>query len=184
MPDSPNLCLSSGHCVEINQERTLKDKSVYTIFFYIVGGLVVMLVLLVIVATNLTSEIAEYHPQDIVTANIKPVGKVRVAGESPPEPEPAAAADVAAADTGAAAEPKSGESVYNSNCMACHATGAAGAPKLGDAAAWAARIAAGMDTLMANATNGLNAMPPKGLCMTCSDDELRAAVEYMVANSQ
>jgi cytochrome c5 len=68
--------------------------------------------------------------------------------------------------------------------MSCHATGAAGAPKLGDAAAWAPRIAAGMDSLFTNATNGLNAMPPKGLCMACSDEELKGAIQYIVDNSQ
>ena len=80
--------------------------------------------------------------------------------------------------------PRSGEQVYNDSCLACHATGAAGAPKLGDAAAWAPRIAAGMATLVGNAIKGLNAMPPKGLCMSCSDAELEAAVEYIVAKSQ
>ena len=145
------------------------------------GGLAVLCVILIIIASNLTSDVAQYKPDEVVLGNIKPVGSVRVAGESAPEPEPAAA--VAAADV-AAAEPKSGETVYNSNCLACHATGAAGAPKLGDAAAWAARISAGMESLLANVINGLNAMPPKGLCMTCSDDELKAAVEYMVANSR
>jgi cytochrome c5 len=68
--------------------------------------------------------------------------------------------------------------------MACHGTGAAGAPKTGDAAAWAPRIAAGMESMLANATNGLKAMPPKGLCMACSDAELQGAVEYMVSSSQ
>ena len=85
------------------------------------------------------------------------------------------------ADAGDAAAPKSGEQVYNGSCMACHV---AGAPKLGDKAAWAPRIAKGMDSLLASATNGLNAMPPKGTCMTCSSDELQAAVEYMVGKSQ
>jgi cytochrome c5 len=55
---------------------------------------------------------------------------------------------------------------------------------MGDAAAWAPRIAAGMDSLLANATNGLKAMPPKGLCMTCSTEELQGAIEYMVNKSQ
>jgi cytochrome c5 len=84
----------------------------------------------------------------------------------------------------APAEPAAGEQIYQRNCLACHTTGAAGAPPLGDAAAWAPRIAQGMDTLMANATNGLNAMPPKGLCMTCSADELKSAVDYIINNSQ
>ena len=96
----------------------------------------------------------------------------------------ASPAGATTADAGEAAAPQSGEQVYQQSCQGCHATGAAGAPKLGDVATWAPRIAAGMDTLIANAVNGLNAMPPKGLCMSCSDAELQAAVEYMVSNSQ
>ena len=55
---------------------------------------------------------------------------------------------------------------------------------MGDAAAWAPRIAQGIDTLLANATNGKNAMPPKGLCMECSEAELKGAIEYMISKSQ
>tara|TARA_B110000444_G_scaffold254689_1_gene287636 strand:+ start:1823 stop:2272 length:450 start_codon:yes stop_codon:yes gene_type:complete len=71
------------------------------------------------------------------------------------------------------------ESTYQMSCFACHGTGAAGAPILGDADAWTERMAKGKDTVVANAIDGLNAMPPKGLCMTCSDDNLRALVDYM-----
>ena len=63
-------------------------------------------------------------------------------------------------------------------------TGAGGAPKTGDAAAWADRIALGDDSLYGNAINGLNAMPAMGLCMDCSEDEVKAAVDYIVENSQ
>jgi cytochrome c5 len=160
------------------------DKEFFTTFFSIMGGLAAFAIVLVIIALNLTSEVSEYKPDEIVVENIKPVGEVYVAGESEPEAAQATEA-VAAADSGdAAAGPKSGEQVYNSNCMACHGTGAAGAPKLGDAAAWAPRIAAGMDTMLANATKGLNAMPPKGLCMSCSDAELQGAIDYIVDKSQ
>jgi len=155
-----------------------KDKEFYTTFFGLMGALAVFAILLVIVAGKLTSDVSDYKPQEIVLENIKPVGQVYIAGES--EPEAAPAADTAVASSG----PKSGEEIYNSSCVSCHGTGAAGAPKLGDAAAWAPRIAAGMDALLANAINGLNAMPPKGLCMACSDDEMQGAVEYMVENSQ
>jgi cytochrome c5 len=154
-----------------------KDKEFYTTFFTLMGALAVFAILLVITAGYLTSEVSDYKPDEIVLENIKPVGQVNIAGESDPAAAPAETPAVAAA-------PKSGEEVYNSSCMSCHATGAAGAPKLGDAAAWAPRIAAGMDSLMANATNGLNAMPPKGLCMACSDEELQGAVQYIVDNSQ
>jgi cytochrome c5 len=77
-----------------------------------------------------------------------------------------------------------GEQIYKQSCQACHSTGAANSPKLGDKAAWAPRIATGMDALVASSINGKNVMPPKGTCMTCSDDDLKAAVEYMVSQSQ
>ena len=158
-----------------------QDKEFFTTFFIIMGGLAIFAIILVIIASNLTSDVTDYKPEEIVIENIKPVGEVYIAGESEPEAAPEAGA---AAAVTAAAGPKSGEEIYNSTCLACHGTGAAGAPKLGDTAAWAPRIAAGMDSLVANATNGLKAMPPKGLCMTCSDAELLGAIEYMVDNSQ
>jgi len=162
------------------------DREFFTTFFSIMGGLAVFAVILVIIALNLTSEVSDYKPDEIVVENIKPVGEVYIAGESEPPASAAvpAAEVVATAENGAAATPKSGEEVYNSNCVACHATGAAGAPKIGDAAAWAPRIAAGMDALLANATNGLNAMPPKGLCMSCSQAELQGAIDYIISQSQ
>ena len=73
-----------------------------------------------------------------------------------------------------------GQNIYQKSCQACHATGAAGAPKLGDKDAWAPRIAKGNDAMLSSVKNGLKAMPPKGTCMSCSEDELRAAMEYMV----
>ena len=92
-----------------------------------------------------------------------------------------------AAETPAADKPvdtqtasAAGQKIYQKSCQACHATGAAGAPKLGDKDAWAPRIAKGNDALLSSVKNGLKAMPPKGTCMSCSEDELRAAMEYMV----
>jgi len=169
------------------------DKEFYSTFTWVMAGLAIFAVILVFTAINLTSEVSDYKPEEIVLENIKPVGDVYIAGESEPEEaasEAAAAGSAASpdaameADAGEAAAPKSGEQVYTSSCLACHGTGVAGAPKLGDVAGWAPRIAAGMDSLLANVTNGLNAMPPKGLCMSCSDEELQAAVEYMVSKSQ
>jgi cytochrome c5 len=87
----------------------------------------------------------------------------------------------AAAVTTAAAAAVDGEAIYKQSCMACHAAGVAGAPKLGDSQAWSPRIAKGNEALVQSVTNGLNAMPPKGGCMNCSDDELRGAVDYMVS---
>ncbi|MCK5386574.1 MAG: cytochrome c5 family protein [Gammaproteobacteria bacterium] len=73
---------------------------------------------------------------------------------------------------------------YRTACMSCHATGAAGAPKLGDKAAWKARIAAGMDTMVKNAIKGKGAMPPKGGRPNLTDEQIKAVVKYMVAESK
>ena len=77
-----------------------------------------------------------------------------------------------------------GASVYNGACMACHASGAAGAPKVGDAAAWQPRVAQGLDTLVNHAINGKGAMPPKAGSPSLTDAEIRAAIDYMVGASK
>ena len=77
-----------------------------------------------------------------------------------------------------------GQKTYDTYCQACHNAGVANAPKLGDKAAWEPRIATGIDAMLAVAIKGKNAMPPKGTCMACSDDDLKAAIEYMVSKAQ
>ncbi len=85
-----------------------------------------------------------------------------------------------------ASGPRSGEAVYNSACGACHGTGAAGAPMLGDAVAWSPRLAKGMAVLYDSGVNGVpgTGMIAKGGCANCSDEEVNAAVDYMVASSK
>lgn len=107
--------------------------------------------------------------EDAIAERIKPVGSVCVAGD-----------DCAKGLLLAAAGPKSGEEVYNQSCLACHSSGAAGAPKFRNAGDWTARLAAGLDTVYANAIGGIGAMPAKGLCMSCSDDEIKAAIDHMI----
>lgn len=68
---------------------------------------------------------------------------------------------------------------YNMFCIACHGTGAAGAPKTGDKAAWEPRMAAGVDAMVASSKKGKNAMPPMGLCNDCTDAELKEIIEFM-----
>lgn len=106
---------------------------------------------------------------DGIAERIAPVGTVCVKGD-------ACAANLQVASAG----PRSGEDVYNTSCLACHASGAAGAPKSRVAADWTERLAGGLDTVYANAINGKGAMPARGLCGTCSDDEIKAAVDYML----
>lgn len=75
---------------------------------------------------------------------------------------------------------------YMASCFACHSTGAAGAPKVqpGTISDWESRLAKGMEVVVANAINGINAMPPKGLCFDCTDDDLRAIIDYMIETSK
>ena len=77
----------------------------------------------------------------------------------------------------------SGEQIYSKSCKSCHASGAAGAPKLGDAAAWKPRLDKGKDALYLSALKGIpgTAMMAKGTCGACSEDELNAAVDYMLS---
>ncbi len=94
-------------------------------------------------------------------------------------PEVVAAVAAPAADTS-----EEGKAVYDKACFACHATGVAGSPILGDKGAWAARIAQGADALYATALNGKGAMPPKGGNMALEDAKVKAAVDYMMSQSQ
>lgn len=109
-----------------------------------------------------------------IEERIAPAGSVCMEGDS------SCGAVVASSGGGA----KSPEDIYNTNCMACHATGAAGAPKMGDVDAWAGRLDKGLEQVYANAINGINGMPAKGLCMSCSDDDVIAVVDYIFDNSK
>lgn len=102
---------------------------------------------------------------------------------APATPAPAVAAAPAAPQTQAVAAAGGGEALYKQACAACHMTGAANAPKLGDKAAWAPRLAQGVPALVQNAIKGKGAMPPKG-GSAAPDADVRAAVEYMVTASK
>jgi cytochrome c5 len=124
-----------------------------------------------------------------IEARIKPVGDVCLQGENcgglPASARPAAAAAGVAAGV-AMAPAVDGEATYNMACMACHASGAGGAPIVGNADAWAPRIAKGMEALHNSGLNGIagTSMMAKGGRADLSDEAIIAAVEYMVANSQ
>ena len=75
---------------------------------------------------------------------------------------------------------RSGETVYNQGCAACHTAGLAGAPMLANNDQWKDRLSKGLEMLTANAYNGYNAMPAKGLCMDCSELEIERSVQYML----
>ncbi|WP_438863276.1 c-type cytochrome [Neptunicella sp.] len=123
--------------------------------------LFIVLASLVVFSTQATDMTKEE-----IKARIKPVGQVTVAG----------AVDESAANSG----PRSGEDIFKTTCSACHGTGVMGAPKKGNADDWKSRIAQGEDVLIKHAMGGFNAMPPKGTCGDCSEDDIKATIEYMI----
>ena len=117
-----------------------------------------------------------------VAKRLAPVAKVAVDPNAPPPVAPAPAPVAVAAPAAAKADAASaGKSTYDTACAACHAAGVAGAPKLGDKAAWTARLKLGKDALHASALKGKGAMPPKGGNTALADDAVKAAVDYMLA---
>ena len=107
-----------------------------------------------------------------IAERIRKVGDVCIEGEDCGQ----AATPMTIAATGGSVEDN-----YNKSCATCHNAGIAGAPKMGDAADWESRIGKGMDTLYNSAINGMPpAMPQKGMCFSCSDEDLKALVDYMV----
>jgi len=103
--------------------------------------------------------------REAIAERIKPIGKHYVAGESSAAEE--------------SSGPRSGQQVYDKFCTACHTSGVMGAPKINNAADWEERLAQGMDTVLKHAVEGFNAMPPKGTCSDCSEEEIQAAIDYM-----
>ena len=111
--------------------------------------------------------------EDQIAERLKKAGEVCVEGHD--------CADAGAVTMLAAAGGFDAKGSYGKTCATCHAAGIAGAPKLGDKVAWSARLDKGMDVLYDSAINGIApAMPAKGMCFTCSDDDLKAIVDYMV----
>jgi cytochrome c5 len=147
--------------------------AIFTIIYFVVGGD--------------KSRASATMSDKAIAERIAPVGSVPAAaidkGASPLVPVPAAVAVVAAGDAGKAAAPD-GKAVYDASCQACHAAGVAGAPKLGDKAAWGPRLGTGAAALLTSAIKGKNAMPPKGGNLTLPDGDVKAAVDYMVSQAK
>jgi len=106
--------------------------------------------------------------EEAINLRLKPVGEVNT-GEM-------------VAVAAAPAKPKTAKEIYDATCVACHGSGVLNAPKFGDKAGWADRIAKGNDTLLKNAINGLNAMPPRGGNAGLSDEDVKRTLDYMLAS--
>ncbi len=175
-----------------------QDRAFFRNFSLIVGGIAVMMVVFFIAAHFVVPDDDKAYAaenEESVARNTAPVGTVVVEGEEAAEPTEAAAEQMAAemdtatavdATSVASSEPASGESVYNGICKNCHGMAAMAAmiPQTGDAAAWAVRVEKGVDTLYEHAIQGfvgdMGMMPAKGGNPSLSDDDVKAAVDYMV----
>ncbi len=115
-----------------------------------------------------------------IAERVKPVGQLVILAEN----ESAKTADAApAAEAAAPVTADAGKATYTTACFACHGTGAAGAPILGNKDAWASRVSQGAETLYSHAINGFKGMPPKGGAVSLSDEQIKVVVDYMVEQS-
>lgn len=133
-------------------------------------------VLVITFVVALSTAVAANHLEGhSIEKRIQPAGSVYVEGDDVPTAKPLVVEKVGS---------QSAEEIYKASCSACHATDAIGAPMFGNASSWKDRIAKGEDVLIKNAINGFNAMPPKGTCGACSEEDIANTVKYMVKNSR
>jgi cytochrome c5 len=159
--------MSDAHNEHQSFIRTPKQLIIAVAGFFLV--IVIGIILLVTFATNkpLGGAGSESQSAQAVATRVRPVAEEGYAFK----------------DANAPKVLQSGQAVYNATCVACHGTGAAGAPKVGDAGAWGSRIAQGYDTLVQHAVQGIRAMPAKGGNPDLDDIEVARAVVYMTNQS-
>lgn len=171
-----------------------QDTHFINIFSLVIGILVAIAIAIFALARNVAS-----HTQDVdvraeaqylksVDGRIQPFAQEAVAGQDNTRLAIKADTTAAAATGGSAAIPKDGAEVFQQTCSVCHGQGIAGAPKAGDRAAWAPRIAKGKAVLYQHALQGFQGtsgvMPPKGGRVDLPDDLIKAAVDHMVGMAQ
>lgn len=157
-------------------EEQMNDSTFNRLFIIMILAMTVLTVVIMVLASFASSDVndklqaqSDAENTDAVAERLAPVGTfsaTTVAAST----EPVVVADLTGADAYAP-------------CAACHASGAAGAPIVGDAAVWAERLTKGTETLYSNAINGIGAMPAKG-GLNLSDNTVKAAVDYMLEQSQ
>lgn len=179
----------NGDTTQRERPLSTQDSNFARPFTFVVVGLLIMSLGLLLVVDYIRAQTRQAvtetqgNSQEQVLSRIAPVGQVAL-----PIAESAAAVEPA---TEPAAQPvpesMSGPQVYNSACLACHGAGIGGAPKIGDPDAWAPRLAQGTSVLADHVINGYQGeagyMPPKGGRIDLSDEEILAALDYMVEES-
>lgn len=148
------------------------DSAFVRLFILILGALVAFTFSILFIASTVadTKKVNTTDAQRVVAKTldrIQPIGQVKVAGAAIPT----------------AAVAKTGDEIVAQACNSCHSSGILGAPKVGDQAAWEARLAQGIENLYQNAINGKGGMPARGGAADLSDEEIRIAVRAMLTNS-
>jgi len=168
-----------------------RDQKFFDMYSLVIGVLAAVALAILVLAMKMsdltqgvyTRDTHEYQME--VAKRIQPVGRVYLPGEEHEAPAPTVET---AAEPEPVATAMSGPQVYNSACLACHGAGIGGAPILGDAGQWEARIAQGADVLRQHAIEGFTGstgfMPAKGGRMDLSDEEIAGAVDYMIDESR
>jgi cytochrome c5 len=149
----------SDYIPELNMQKMVSGALKVTAITAVTAGALIFL-------ANFIGHTDKKGDEEAVNARIQPVAKV----------------ELAAAGAAAAAGNRSGEEIYKATCAACHDTGAAGAPKMGDKGAWGPRLGQGLAGLVKSATAGKNAMPPKG-GSDATPEELARVIAYMTNKS-
>ena len=157
--------------------KSTSDKQFYKIFSYITLVIILLAVIIAILSKVFASSISN----DNYDAAMENAIEERLAS---PEKINLASSPTFKSQVVEVSSAKSGKDVYNSVCMSCHMSGAAGAPVTGKVDQWVDRLSKGNDTLYANAINGIGVMPAKGGLMSLSDEEVKLAVDYMLEESK
>ena len=168
-----------------------RDQKFFDMYSLVIGVLALVAIAIYVLAAKMSAATQDVYTRDTaeyqaaVAERIAPVGQVYLPGE---EQQASAPVVEAVAKPEPVATAMTGPQVYNTACLACHSTGVGGAPVVGDAAQWADRIARGTDALYNNAIYGFDGdaptpMLPKGGRVDLSDEEVQAAVDYMVGES-
>lgn len=176
----PSSTLEPG----MSEAEDVQFKQMFPLVIALLAGMAVFFVVaaqLIASDSQSTYVPAGMSTEEAVASRVQPAGQVNMGGPIVAEADTGAGGGSAAAGDG---EPQSGEQVYNSVCMACHDSGVAGAPRIGDASIWQDRMEerGGYDPIYQNALNGFKGMPAKGGA-NISDEELDRAVEYLLEES-
>ena len=160
-------------------EQKVTDAEFYKIFG-IVSVIIIVLAILIAILSNIFASYSSSNDdnykvelQNSTDLRTEPSGKINLLSN------PSIKQDTKPIVV--ASKKLSGEQVYNSACMSCHASGAAGAPMAGNKNQWSDRIAKGNETLYASAINGIGVMPAKGGISTLTDEEVKSAVDYLIS---